>query len=140
MWETFGIAINSGPFGINSHRALVGAKVAEAAGATVGAAYHENTLRAYWTEAADISATDTLRAIAVAAGLDGAAFVAALDDPQYEQQVQHDILLAHRFGFGGVPALLFEQKYYVAGAQPVEVLRSVVEQIQSGSVGDDSEA
>ena len=60
--ERYGLEINEGPFGINSHLALVGAKYAEAHG--VGDAYHDAVFRAYWQEAKDISDTAVLAEIA----------------------------------------------------------------------------
>jgi predicted DsbA family dithiol-disulfide isomerase len=55
--------------------------------------------------------------------------LAALDDPLFDQQVQDDLDTARRYGLNSVPALVFADRYLVSGAQPVDVLRSVVEQI-----------
>jgi predicted DsbA family dithiol-disulfide isomerase len=134
MWETFGITIEAGEFGINSRKSLIGAKIAEAQSDDIGAAYHKNALSAYWTEAADISQADVLKDIAARSGMDGDAFVAALDDPQYDEQVTNDLMMAYQFGFNSVPSLLFENKYYIAGAQPIDVLRQIIDKIQAGEI------
>jgi predicted DsbA family dithiol-disulfide isomerase len=130
--EYYGLTLNPGPTGISSRRALTGAKYAERQGA--GDAYHEAAFRAYWQEARSIDDVNVLREIAASAGLDADAFAAALDDPAYDAEVQADVMQAYRMGISGVPALVFERKYLVSGAQPYDVLRQVVEQIESGDV------
>ena len=125
--ERYGCAINQGPFGIDSRPALIGAKYAESKGA--GAAYHAAVMRAYWQEARDIGDRAVLAEIAEAVGLPRAAFLAALDDPAFDAEVQADIDLAHAYGLNGVPALIFDNRYLVSGAQPADVLRRIVAQI-----------
>ena len=127
--ERYGVEINSGPFGINSRPALIGAKYAEAHGQ--GEAYHAAMFRAYWQNAQNIEDQQVLRDVAEAVGLDGADFLAGLADPQLEQQVDADIQQAMQYGLGGVPALVFAQKYLVNGAQPYGVLLELVERIQA---------
>lgn len=125
--ERYGIVIHSGPFGIDSRPALIGAKYAEAQG--VGDAYHDAVFRAYWTEARSIEDLNVLLEIAAALGLDPDAFAASLGDSALSRQVDADIDQAAAYGLGGVPALVFENKYLVSGAQPYDVLRGVVERI-----------
>ena len=130
--ERYGREINQGPFGIDSRPALIGAKYAESrstAAANYGAAYHATVMAAYWQEGRDISDRAVLAEIAAAVGLDRDEFLAALDDPAFDEQVQADIDLAHAYGLNGVPALVFDNRYLVSGAQPPDVLRSIVAQI-----------
>lgn len=123
--------MNPGPFGVDSRVALVGEKVAEGMGR--GNDFHEAVMRAYWSDALDISDRAVLVDCAVAAGLDGALFAAALDDPAYDRMVQADVDLARSYGLNGVPAMVFNDKYLVSGAQPADVLRQVVERIAQES-------
>ena len=125
--DHYGLELNPGPHGINSRDALIGAKFAEAQGH--GPAYHAAVLHAYWQRANDIGERVVLGMIAQSIGLEEAAFLAALDDPQYDQQVEADVEQASQYGLNGVPALVFNNKYLVSGAQPYEVLRQVVEKI-----------
>ncbi len=125
--ERYNRELHPGPFGIDSRPALIGAKYAEQAGA--GPAYHDGVMRAYWQQARNISDRAVLAEIAAVAGLAHAAFLAALDDPAFDAAVQQDIDLARQYGLNGVPALVFDNRYLVSGAQPVDVLRRVVEQI-----------
>ena len=124
--ERYGLEINSGPFGINSRPALVGAKFAEAQG--VGDAYHDAVFRAYWQEAKNIEDLDVLAGVATAVGLDRNQFLAALNDPHYQQAVMADVEQAFQYGLSGVPALVYNNKYLVSGAQPYELLAQVAEQ------------
>ncbi len=127
--ENYGLEINPGPSGISSRDALIGAKYAEAHGK--GPEYHATTLRAYWQRANDIGERAILGMIAQSIGLDEAAFLTALDDPQYDQQVADDVEQAYQYGLNGVPALVFNHKYLISGAQPYEALTRAVEKIQA---------
>ena len=122
----YGVTINSGPFGINSRPALVGAKYAEAMGN--GPAYHETVLKAYWQEAKDISDLNVLRELAESAGLDGEAFLVALDEPEYQEAVHKDVVMAYQMGITGVPAMVFNNKYLVSGAQTTAGLKDIMRQ------------
>jgi predicted DsbA family dithiol-disulfide isomerase len=131
--EKYGVELHSGPFGIDSRTALIGDKYAESQGK--GDAYHAAVFRAYWVEAKNIEDRAVLRKIAENAGLDGDAFLKALDEPVYEKQVIDDIQQAQEFGLSGVPALIFAEKYLVSGAQPYDALVNVVSQVQSREAG-----
>ncbi|MBK8023612.1 MAG: DsbA family protein [Chloroflexi bacterium] len=133
MREQHGIEVHSGPFGISSRDALVGEKIADAYG--FGEAFHDLVTRAYWDEAKDISDPTVLRTLAEASGMDGERFLTLLDDPQYDALVSEDVALARQLGLSGVPALVFAGRYLVAGAQPVDVLRQVVERVQAETEG-----
>ena len=123
--ERYGLELNVGPFGINSRPALVGAKFAEAQG--VGEAYHNAMFRAYWQDAKNIEDVDVLVEVATAVGLNRDEFLAALDDPQYQNAMLADVQQAFQYGLSGVPAMVYNNKYLVTGAQPYELLVEVAE-------------
>ncbi|NWF69693.1 MAG: DsbA family protein [Chloroflexi bacterium] len=127
--EQYGLEIDSGPFGINSHAAHVAAHYAVRMG--VGAAYHNALLRAYWLEARDISDAGVLVELGEKAGLSAEGLRAALADADYDNSVKADIYQAQLLGLDGVPALIFAKKYLVSGAQPYDVLARIVEQLQA---------
>lgn len=127
--QQYGLEMNPGPFGVDTRPALIGAKVAEANG--VGPAYHERIMRAYWQEAAKIDDLQQLSDLAVEAGVEREVFQAALNNADYDRQVQDDIDTAAAYGLSGVPALVFEERYLVSGAQPLHVLQQVVAQVES---------
>lgn len=124
--EQYGLELNSGPFGIDSRPALLGAKYAAAQGKAD--AYSDAVFRAYWQQARDIGDPATLAEIAVAIGLDRDAFLAALADPELEASVEADIAQAQSYGLTGVPAIVLDSRYLVMGAQPYPLLRQAVEQ------------
>jgi len=123
--EQYGLEIDNGPFGIDSRLALVGAKFAEEQG--LGEAYHDAVFRAYWQEAQDIGETAVLITIAQTIGLPQESFLTALYDEHFENQVSADIEQAFAYGLRGVPAMVFNNKYLVSGAQPYEMLVQVAE-------------
>jgi predicted DsbA family dithiol-disulfide isomerase len=125
--ETYGLDLKPGPTGIDSRPALIGAKYAEAN--SKPESYHAAMFRAYWQESKHIDDKAVLAEIAQTIGLDSVSFLAALDDPEYENAVDADIERAYQYGLNGVPALIFNNKYLVSGAQPYEVLRQVVEKV-----------
>ena len=130
--EQYGIQVNAGPFGIDSRPALRGAKYAEAQGK--GPAYHKAMFEAYWLEARNIEASDVLRTVAGALGLNAAEFFAALEAPETDMAVNLDIRRAQQYGISSVPSLILAEKYLVEGAQPYETLVQVVEQIEQAAV------
>jgi predicted DsbA family dithiol-disulfide isomerase len=125
--ERFGVTINPGPFGFDSRPALIGEKYAEGQGLLNE--YHDAVMVAYWQEAVDLGRIETLADIAESVGLDRDGFLDALSAEKYISAVDQDILFARQNGLNGVPALVFENRYLVSGAQPVEQLRQVVDQI-----------
>ena len=94
--ERYHREINQGPFGIDSRPALIGAKFAESR--ELGLAYHEAVMRAYRQEARNIGDRSVLAAIAEAIGLPRDEYLAALDEPLYDAQVQADIDIARGTG------------------------------------------
>ncbi len=127
--ERYGVEMNSGPFGINSRPALTGAKYAEAQGQ--GEAYHDAVFRAYWLHAQAIDQPEVLGDIAESLGLDRQAFLAALEEQHYTSEVEQDVEQAAAYGLNGVPAIVYEQRYLVSGAQPTAVLRQVADRCRA---------
>lgn len=124
--DQYGLELNSGPLGIDSRPALVGAKYAQAHG--LADAYSAAVFRAYWQQAQDIGDRAVLAALALAVGLDRAGFLAALDAPDLNAAVDADVAQAQAYGLTGVPATVIDSRYLVMGAQPYAVLRQAVEE------------
>ncbi|GAB4510597.1 MAG: DsbA family protein [Anaerolineae bacterium] len=125
--DQYGVELHAGPLDIDSHLALVGAKVAEAENS--GERYREAVFRAYWQESRDISHPVILQNIAESVGLDRQTFAEALHNPLYTTQVTHDRLIARQYKLETLPALIFAGKFRLVGMHTYEALVSVVESL-----------
>ena len=89
--------------------------------------------RAYFTDGGSLFDTESLTALGVEAGLDGAEVTAVLAGDRYASDVEADIEQAREYGITGVPFFVLAGKYGVSGAQPVDTFRQVLEQAYAGS-------
>jgi len=131
--EQYGLEINPGPFGIDSRPALIGEQYAKERG--LGEAYHRAVAEAYWQHAQRIDDPHMLAEIAAAAGIEREAFLAALGSADLAAAVDADIAEARANDTTGVPALVFDDKYLVMGAQPYPVLEQVVQHCETEADG-----
>jgi predicted DsbA family dithiol-disulfide isomerase len=83
--------------------------------------------RAHFTDGADLSRRDVLVHAAGDVGLDEHAVEAALETGAYAQGVVADREEAERMGVRGVPFLVFERRFALSGAQPVEAMVMAIE-------------
>lgn len=88
----------------------------------------ERVFRASFGAATSIFDADALVALAIQAGIEGAAARRVLDSDEYADAVRNDEREARELGISGVPFFLFDDRLYVAGAQPVEVMRRALRQ------------
>ena len=141
MWaharENFGLEMREGPWGVNSRPALEGARFAREHG--LERAYNKACFAAHWQAARRLDDMDVLVDIAESAGLDGAAFRAAVESGAYRVEVERDLQEAYQSGISSIPAFVFGDHYLVSGAQPASVLSQVVDRcIEEGRVVDSS--
>lgn len=125
--DQYGLELNPGPFGLNSRPALEAAKWAESK--SKGREFNAGVMAAYWQEGRDISRQETLIDIVTRIDLSSAELEEILDSRVYAPEVDADIELAQRLGLSSVPAMVFDERYLVLGAQPYDVLVQAVEQI-----------
>jgi len=83
---------------------------------------------AHFGEKRSIFDRDALVALGVEIGLDPVEVRAVLNDGRYKDRVEADGQQARAFGSTGVPFVVIDRRYAVAGAQPVEVFREALEQ------------
>jgi predicted DsbA family dithiol-disulfide isomerase len=76
---------------------------------------------AYFAEGCDLNDADELAAIAADAGLDVAAVREMLASGTYAAAVDASQQEAAEIGITGVPFYIFDERYAISGAQPVEV-------------------
>lgn len=118
--DEFGLDVRRGPIGTETFAAHHAMKHAERSGH--GAAFHDAVLRAYWLDAADISDRDVLRKIGEPFDLKFDDDLLAGREAATAEAVQTDVAQAAAYNIQGVPAFIFGNRYFVSGAQPLELL------------------
>jgi predicted DsbA family dithiol-disulfide isomerase len=76
--------------------------------------------RAYFTEGKHLGKHEVLGDLAADVGLDRAAALEALTTGAFEAEVAADQALARDLGVNGVPFFVFDSKYAISGARPVQ--------------------
>jgi predicted DsbA family dithiol-disulfide isomerase len=87
----------------------------------------ERLLHATFTEGAPVADQETLVALAVEVGLGEDEVRDVLRSSRFADEVRADQRDAQRFGITGVPFFVVDRTYGVSGAQPADVLRSVLD-------------
>ena len=82
----------------------------------------EALFRAYFIDGRDLTANETLSAIACEAGLAKDGVDACMTSARVRERVQAEDAQARRIGMEGVPFFLFNRRHAVSGAQDPEVL------------------
>ena len=77
---------------------------------------------AYFTQGKNLADPLTLVEIAASVGIDRAEVMQALADPHTLQKVEGDLAQAHAMGLRGVPLMVLDKQYRIAGAQPYPVV------------------
>jgi predicted DsbA family dithiol-disulfide isomerase len=93
----------------------------------VQGAVKERLFRGYLEEGERIGDPETLVRLGAEAGLDAGEARAVLASGRYADEVRADERQAQAYGITGVPFFVVDRKYGVAGAQPPEALRQVLD-------------
>jgi predicted DsbA family dithiol-disulfide isomerase len=87
--------------------------------------------KAYFTEGRDLNDAQTLIELGTQAGLDTKEVQEVIKNENlYADDVQSDISEAQQIGVQGVPFFVFDRKYAVSGAQPVEAFVQTITEAQ----------
>jgi len=92
--------------------------------------FHEEAFRSYFTDIKNIGSMDVIMEIAENVGLDSAALQQALNKKQYLSRLEDVTLQAGRNGINSAPVFIIENETVITGAQPVEVFRKVLGEVQ----------
>lgn len=87
----------------------------------------ERVLAAHFSENKNVDDNAVLLEIAESIGLDAARTLEVLNSQEFEEGVKYDIYEAHQLGVKGVPFFVFNNKYGISGAQPLEVFLETLE-------------
>lgn len=89
----------------------------------------EKLLSAKFVEGKDINDQEVLKAEAIKVGLDGMLVDALFASEDFSKAVRADEAQASQLGISGVPFFVFNQKYALSGAQPVEAFTELLGQL-----------
>lgn len=112
----------------NTRRALEATEYARAAGRLEP--FHREVAHRYYGLGLDIADWDVLADAATAAGLDPEAMRRAVDEGEFRDALDDAIADAGRIGVSAVPTYVLDGRYGIVGAQPIEVFRQVITQIE----------
>lgn len=100
-----------------------------AAEAGKGAELTERILKAHFTESKFIGDKDILTDLAVEVGLDQEEVKKVLSGDDYADAVRADEKEAKQLGVQGVPFFVFNRKYAISGAQPLDLFMDTLEKV-----------
>ncbi|MCB0605408.1 MAG: DsbA family oxidoreductase [Saprospiraceae bacterium] len=95
---------------------------------SLGDPAEEVFFKAYFTEGKNLADNDTLVALGKEIGLSQEQTIDALNNDNYSYAVHQDIQEGSRLGVRGVPFFVFDRKYGISGAQPVEAFTHTLQQ------------
>lgn len=119
----------SGSF--DAHRLLqLAARLDSEHGTSRQGVLKERLMQAWFCEGRSIRDPDSLRALALEAGLPAESVAAVLDDPAaLAEAVRADEAEARSLGVSGVPFFVFDRQVGVSGAQPPEVFLQALDRV-----------
>lgn len=86
---------------------------------------------AYFCQGKNISNLTTLIELGEQVGLTEPAIVAAISTNQFGDRIHSDINESQQIGVKGVPFFVFDRKYALSGAQPIEQFVSCIQKVLS---------
>jgi protein disulfide-isomerase len=98
----------------------------------LGDTMEETFFRAYFTDGKDLNDPSTLMELSVGAGLNALDVKDVLEDETaFANAVKNDISEAQQIGVRGVPFFVFDRKYAISGAQPIEHFEETIQTVLS---------
>lgn len=94
----------------------------------LGDAAEEQLFKAYFTDGKDMSNHSILVELGKEIGLNEKEVISALESEQYSSKVNFDISEGSQLGVTGVPFFVFDRKYAISGAQPIETFLNALKE------------
>ena len=91
----------------------------------------EALFKAYFTDGKNMADMNDLIEIGVSIGLDADELPSILESDAFAYEMMQDIQEAQNIGVQGVPFFVFNRKYAISGAQPVEAFLQTLEKVYS---------
>jgi len=93
-----------------------------------GTALKKSLFKAHFTDGLDVNDNATLVELAKQVGLSVQAVQELLESDKYTYDVSQDIQEGVNLGLRGVPFFVFDRKYAIPGAQPMEVFHNTIKE------------
>jgi protein disulfide-isomerase len=106
---------------MNAHRLL---QLAKTKGLSNEA--EEILFKAYFTDGVDIGNREALKSIGLTIGLEEGDLDRVLNSDEFAYEVNQDIREGANIGVQGVPFFVFNRRYGISGAQPVEAFLETI--------------
>ena len=90
----------------------------------------EKCFAAFFSRGLNIGKEESLKKVGEEIGLESEEVENVLSTDMYADEVRNDEQMAAQFGISGVPFFVFDRKYGVSGAQPVEVFTEMIAQVR----------
>ena len=94
-----------------------------------GTEFFKRFYAAHFSEGEVMSDRETIVRLSQEVGLDGTEVGKVLDSGEYFEKVTQEISEARTVGVQGVPFFVFNNKYAVSGAQPVESFNQILDKV-----------
>lgn|SRR5574343_41437 len=91
----------------------------------------EALFKAYFTDGKNMADLNDLIEIGTSIGLDAVELSSILGGDAFAYEMMQDVQEAQNIGVQGVPFFVFDRKYAVSGAQPVEAFLQTLEKVYS---------
>lgn len=102
-------------------------------GRNVQRALVERLFAAHFSEGGDVSDAAQLAALAVSVGMDAERVSSYLGSREGEAEVRGAIAEARALGVQAVPAFVFDDRFVLEGAQPVEMFLHALEEVRAAA-------
>ncbi|TSJ40017.1 DsbA family oxidoreductase [Fluviicola chungangensis] len=100
----------------------------------LGDTMEETFFKAYFTEGRNLNDKNTLMELGVGVGLNALDVKEVLEDEaKFADAVRSDISEAQQIGVRGVPFFVFDRKYAISGAQPIEHFEQTIREVLKAS-------
>jgi predicted DsbA family dithiol-disulfide isomerase len=101
-----------------------------------GDAAEESLFKAYFTDGKDMSDHSILIQLGKEIGLNEEEITTALTNEEFDSKVNLDISEGSQLGVAGVPFFVFDRKYAISGAQPIETFLNALKQSYAESTDE----
>lgn len=109
----------------NAHRLLHFSKSKGKQGA-----FKEALLKAYFEEGKNIDKMDVLKSIGASVGLEEEEVGNIYNSASFTEEVIEDIQRAQQIGVRGVPFFVFNEKFALSGAQPLDKFKQAIQKVR----------